>query len=154
MTSKQHAQRLHYPKNTYLSNRIPHVLSEDGDIVVDTSVLEFDCDYLPSLGGNIPCLYKPVTCKSPPTVKNATMFNVSMTYNNYSVLDEVDYSCNEGFEINGNTKISCMYTGEWSPAPECSLPSTSTTHSLGCCSPSVVISTTDLVDNSYYKKSN
>ena len=89
--------------------KIPHVPSGDNKIVVDISVFEFDCDYLPSLGGDIPCLYKPVTCKSPPTVKNATMLNTSVNYENYSVLDEVYYSFNEGFEINGNTKISCMY---------------------------------------------
>ena len=53
-----------------------------------------------------------------------------MTYNNYSVLDEVYYFCNEGFEINGNTKISCMYSGEWSTPPKCSHPSASTAHPL------------------------
>ena len=122
--------KIKLPKGRILSDKIPHVLSADNNIVVDTSSLEFDCDYMPSLEGDIPCFYKPVTCKSPPTVKNATMFNVSMTYNNYSVLDEVDYSCNEGFEINGNMKISCMYSGEWSTAPKCSLPSKSTAYPL------------------------
>ena len=102
-----------------LSDKTPRVPSGDNKTVVDYT--NFDCDYLPSLEEDIPCFYKPVTCKSPPTVKNATMFNVSMTYNNYSVLDTVDYSCNEGFQIEGNKKISCMYNGEWSIPPKCSL---------------------------------
>ena len=90
-------------------------------IIVNTSSVEFDCDYLPSLEGDVPCFYKPVTCKSPPTGKNATIFNVSVTYNNYSVLDTLDYSCSEGFQMVGNKKISCMYSGEWSTPPKCSL---------------------------------
>ena len=111
------------PKNTLLTDKVPHVHSGE-NIVVDTS-LEFDCDYLPSLNGDIPCLYKPVTCKSPPVVKNAVVSNVSMNYNNYSVLDEVYYSCNEGYETEDNKKISCLYSGEWSTPPKCSLPSKS-----------------------------
>ena len=117
--------RLH--KNTYLSDSIPYVPSGENSIIVDTSSYHLDCNYLPSLRGDIPCLYKTVTCKTPPLVKNATIFNVSMDYNNYSVLDTIEYSCNEGFEIIGNKKISCMFSGKWSTPPKCSLPSSSTT---------------------------
>ena len=97
---------------------------------MDASVLEFDCDYLPSLGGDIPCLYKHVTCKSPPSVENATMLNASMNYNNYSALDTVDYSCNEGFQMEGNRKISCLISGQWSTPPKCTLAQSSTVHPL------------------------
>ena len=118
------------PKSKYLRERIlhePNVISGDNAIIVDTSSYHFDCNYLPSLGGDIPCLYKTVTCKNPPLVKNATKLNISMDYNNYSVLDTIEYSCNEGFEIIGNKKISCMFSGEWSTSPKCYLPSISTT---------------------------
>ena len=114
-----HDFRIACSNGIILSDKIPRVPSGDNKIVVDYA--KFDCDYLPSLEEDIPCFYKPVTCKSPPTIKNATMFNVSMTYNNYSVLDTVDYSSSEGFQMVGNKKISCMYSGEWSIPPKCSL---------------------------------
>ena len=117
-------------EDTYLSEKIPYLPSVDNKIIVNTSSVEFDCDYLPSLEGDIPCFSKNVTCKTPPTVKNATMLNTSVTYEIYSVLDTVDYSCSEGFQMVGNKKISCMYSGEWSTPPKCSLPSTSTAHPL------------------------
>ena len=118
------------PKNTYVSDRMldePYVFSGENSIVVDTTPLKFDCDYLPSLSGDIPCLYKHVRCKAPQSVKNAVMSNASMNYNNYSVLDEVDYSCNEGYETEDNKKIFCKYSGEWSTPPKCSLPAKSIT---------------------------
>ena len=117
------------PKDTKLWKKIPHVPSWE-NIVVDIPYTGYDCDYLPSLNGDIPCFYKPVTCKTPPTVQNATMSNVSVNYNDYSVLDTVDYSCNEGFEMVGNKKISCMYSEQWSTEPKCSLLSKSTIHPL------------------------
>ena len=102
------------------------VLSEE-NIVLDLSSVDFDCDYLPSLHGDIQCHYNPVTCKSPPVVKNAVAQNMSMDYKNYSALDTVEYSCNRGFLIESNKKITCMFIGEWSTPPKCSLPSSSTT---------------------------
>ena len=129
MTSEQHAQKITLPKDTKLWKKIPHVPSGE-NIVVDIPYTGYDCEYLPSLNGDIPCFYKPVTCKTPPTVMNATMSNVSVNYNDYSVLDTVDYSCNEGFEMVGNKKISCMYSGQWSTEPKCSLLSKSTIHPL------------------------
>ena len=96
---------------------MPHVISEDNTLILDATSVFINCDYLPSLGGDIPCFYKPVTCRSPPSVKNAAVQSISVNYNNYSVLDTIDYSCNEGFKIEGNKKISCMYSGEWSTPP-------------------------------------
>ena len=87
-----------------------------------------DCDYLPSLGGNIPCFYKPVTCGSPPSVQNAAVLNFSDK--TFSALDTVDYSCNEGFQMEGNTKISCLISGQWSTSPKCMLAQSSTVHPL------------------------
>ena len=40
-----------------------------------------------------------------------------VSYENYSVLDTFNYSCSEGFQMVGNKKISCMYSGEWSTPP-------------------------------------
>ena len=112
---------------TILRDKIPHIASGDNNIIVEAALFKYlNCGYL-SLNGDIPCHYKPVTCKSPPAVKHSTMLNTTMNYNNYSVLDTVDYSCSEGFQMVGNKNISCMYSGEWSTLPKCSVPSKSTT---------------------------
>ena len=58
-----------------INGKTPHASSDDK--VYDVDSLEFDCDYLPSLGGDVPCFYKPVTCGTPPSVKNAAMLNIS-----------------------------------------------------------------------------
>ena len=117
-------------KNT-VNDALPFVSSGDNNIIVEATLFKYsDCDYLPSLGGDIPCYYKSVTCKSPPSVQNATMLNDSMNYNNYSALDTVDYSCNEGFQMEGKRKISCLISGQWSVPPKCTLTESSTTHPL------------------------
>ena len=67
------------------------------------------------------------------------MFNASMSYNNYSALDTVDYSCNEGFQMEGNTKISCLISGQWSTPPKCTLTVSSTTHPLFVVLPMLLI---------------
>ena len=75
----------------------------------------------PSLGGDIPCFYKPVTCGSPPSVENVAILNMSNKNNIHSALDTIDYSCNEGFKIEGNKTVSCIYSWEWSTPPKYSL---------------------------------
>ena len=121
--------KIKLPRST-ITGDIPHDSSEDKTILLGATSLGINCDYLPSVAGEIPCFYKPVTCRSPPSVKNAAVQSISMNYNNYSFLDTIDYSCNEGFQIEGNKKISCLYSGEWSTPPKCSLTSISTIHPL------------------------
>ena len=113
--------KIKLPKGIPVNEHLLGVVSEDSKGVrfIDTSSLQFDCDYLPPLGRDVPCVYKSITCKSPPLVKNAALFNNSNKNNTYSVLDTVDYSCNKGFEMEGNKKISCMYSREWSTPPQC-----------------------------------
>ena len=113
-----------------VSRKMPHVMSEENTLILDLTSVFINCDYLPSLGGDIPCFYKPVTCASPPSFKNTAVLNISNKNNIYSALHTVDYSCNEGFIIEGNKTITCMYSGEWSTPPKCSLLSKSTTHPL------------------------
>ena len=82
----------------------------------------FDCDYLPSLHGSIPCFYKPVTCDSSPDVTNGTRILNITKKDVYQLHDVVQYTCvNDKFEMIGNTSITCLYNGEWShPPPRCS----------------------------------
>ena len=146
--------KIKLPESIPVDERLPGIFSEDNKLVefIDTTSFHFDCDYLPSLGGDVPCFYKAITCKSPPLVKNAALYNNSNKSNTYSVLDTVDYSCNDGFEIKGSKNISCMFSGEWSTPPQCSLASASRVHPfivvvLTLTFPIVVIITTVLVKN-------
>ena len=106
-----------------VSMKIPHNSSDDTTVTLDnTSFDTFDCDYLPSLNGDIPCFYKPVSCEPPPVVKNATL--VSTNYkqkDTYSVFDTVEYSCDEDFKLKGNKTVTCNYKGQWSTPPKCAL---------------------------------
>ena len=69
-----------------------------------------NCDYLPSLNGVLPCLDKKVKCyDSPPIIANGKVLINDSTQRNYSA----EYSCNEGFSMEGNSTIFCMYSGEW-----------------------------------------
>ena len=77
----------------------------------------FNCNYLPSKNGNIPCIYKPVVCQPPPNVTNA----VSSTGNGtYQAPATVKYSCeSDKFHLEGNNTITCKYSGQWSKLPQC-----------------------------------
>ena len=77
----------------------------------------FDCDYLPSKNGIIPCIYKPVMYQPPPNVTNAVSLNGNGTYQPPSI---VIYSCeSDKFHLEGNSTITCKYSGEWSKLPQC-----------------------------------
>ena len=77
----------------------------------------FDCDYLPSENGTIPCIYKPVTCKPPPNIMNAVISGRNETY---EALSAVNYSCESNkFRMEGNNTVTCQYSGEWSELPQC-----------------------------------
>ena len=67
-----------------VSIKIPHNSSDETTVTLDnTSFDPFDCDYLPSLNGDIPCFYKPVSCKPPPVVKNATLVSTNNNQKRY-----------------------------------------------------------------------
>ncbi len=78
-----------------------------------------NCNYLPSVFGNIPCFYDNVTCGDPPDVPNAHLitnhynassgdnFVVNLFSNSYPVHSEFEYSCtDETFSLEGNHRIS------------------------------------------------
>ena len=88
-------------------------------------VTKLDCDYLPSPDGAVRCLYQPVQCKEPPTVKYSTFITNSTRIGVYNLYDKVEYSCEEGFRLEGNKTITCESSGLWSKPPECSSTTTS-----------------------------
>ena len=86
------------------------------------SFKKFNCDYLQSFNGSVECLYYSVWCGEPPKVQNATVsINCSNIAHIHYLNDKTEYSCDEGFEMEGNKTITCMYSGHWSTPPKCSL---------------------------------
>ena len=74
----------------------------------------------PSLTEDFLCLYEPAGCKvSPPSVKNAKISTAYTMGNGYVLHGEAEYTCNEGFKMEGNKTISCMYNKSWSTPPKC-----------------------------------
>ena len=81
-----------------------------------------NCNYLPSLYGDLPCLYKPARCRIPPYIENATLVHcsrISCYATDNFLHDTVEYSCDKEFKLEGNSIITCMYSGEWSTPPQC-----------------------------------
>ena len=78
-------------------------------------VASIDCDYLPSLHGDIPCIN---TCQDPPVVENAFILTNSSIHFPH---DTVQYSCSDAFQFEGNDSIECLYNGEWSNPPRCKI---------------------------------
>ena len=81
---------------------------------------EIDCNYLPSVNDRIPCYYKPVTCHPPPNVTNARIINGSQHDGSYLAKFQVEYECvNETFQMEGNSTVTCLYSGKWYKIPKC-----------------------------------
>ena len=93
---------------------------------------EIDCNYLPSVNDPIPCYYKPVTCDTPPNVTNARIINGSEHDRSYLANFQAHYECvDKTFQMEGNSTVTCMYSGFWSETPRCSsVPDSSSTNPL------------------------
>ncbi|XP_043942801.1 coagulation factor XIII B chain-like [Protopterus annectens] len=59
------------------------------------------------------CVYK--KCLEPPSIGDGKYFPRN---NKYDSGDEVEYHCDEGYNLIGSAKVRCEY-GKWSPVPEC-----------------------------------
>ena len=105
-----------------ISGTFPNISSDENTVTLNGSFISLNCNYLPSINGDIPCFYKPVHCNHPPVVKNATLVSTnSQQKDTYSVFDTLEYSCDEGFNLKGNKTVTCNYKGQWSTSPKCSL---------------------------------
>ena len=85
---------------------------------LSSHVFKMNCQYLPSQNGNIPCLYKPVTCGRPSALNNG--LEIAFTEQEYMVNTEIEYSCKDkGYIMNGEGTRRCLYSGRWSTEPKC-----------------------------------
>ena len=70
-----------------------------------------NCSFLPFSNDSIPCNDQKVICSSPhPSVENGT---VSLNYKTERIY-KVEFTCDEGFRMEGNRAISCVLSGKWS----------------------------------------
>ena len=80
-----------------------------------------DYNYLPSVHDQF-LFYKPVTCDPPPNATNARIINGSEHDGNYLAKVHVEYECvDETFQIEGNSTVTCLYSGLWSETPNAPL---------------------------------
>ena len=101
-----------------------------------------DCNYLPSINGDIYCFYKPISCSNPPTVDHATLSTDYERRSKYSLFDTVEFTCDEGFEMIGHSIINCNHSGQWSIPPQCFLTNTSTASAEIILEPTTTVETT------------
>ena len=89
--------------------------------ITDKNILDLvNCNYLPSVNDPIMCYYEPVTCDPPPNVANARMINRTESNGTYLAMAQVEYEClNETFRMEGNSTVTCLYSGEWYKIPQC-----------------------------------
>ena len=81
-----------------------------------------NCDYLPTVGSDIECFYKAVTCEAPPKIPNGRIVDGTITNRTYPLHAQLNIKCvNDTFVIKGNRTIICQYSGTWSQPPQCVL---------------------------------
>ena len=81
---------------------------------------DIEGDSLPSVNDRIPCFYKPVTCDPPPKITNARIVKEIESNETYLAMSEVEYEClNESFQMEGNSTVTCLCSGEWYKIPTC-----------------------------------
>ena len=79
-----------------------------------------NCTYLPSLHDPFDCVYKPVTCEHPPDVANARIINYIKSNGTYVAESQIQYECvGETFQMEGNSVVTCLYSGKWNKIPRC-----------------------------------
>ena len=106
-------QEAYLQKWWHLAARMVPVYGEHWDIEhmghLSTAI---DGDYLPSIDDNIHYLYKLVTCESPPDVTNDTTILDGTLKDVHQLHEVIQYACiNQGFQMKGNSSISCLYNG-------------------------------------------
>lgn len=79
----------------------------------------FNASYLPSSNGSIPCFYKPVLCAGPPVVAYA---KPEQDGHEFPAKTTLKYSCVDTFVLEGNSTVTCLYSGNWSRPPVCTAP--------------------------------
>ena len=77
-----------------------------------------NCDYLPTVGSDIKCFYKAVTCEAPPKIPHGKIEDGVISNGTYPLHSQLNIKCvNDTFVMKGNRTITCQYTGLWSKPP-------------------------------------
>ena len=67
---------------------------------------------------NVSCRHEHVFCDSPPLIKDGRV-NIPSSGEYYDVGSTATYSCNDNYQLQGNSTSTCEYSGKWTPPPEC-----------------------------------
>ena len=70
------------------------------------------------------CFDVNVTCNEPPAIEHGTYLIETGHQAEYPVNTSVTYTCDENYNIDGESKAYCMYSGNWDSIPVCVLKST------------------------------
>ena len=106
-----------YPGTNLTDSQHIREIKENGHLSISYML---DCNYLPSVSDPIPCHYKPVTCDPSPNITNAIRINGSGLNGTYLATSQVEYQClNESFLMEGNSTVTCLYSGQWYKVPKC-----------------------------------
>ncbi len=98
-----------------------HLLSTgDFELPIAKHIL-LNCEYLPSYNSSVSCFHRQVTCQRPPSVQNAKVMTVGTNPERYDVYSTAVYSCTTEAKMQGNNTIVCLFTGEWSEPPRCTV---------------------------------
>ncbi len=87
-----------------------HLTQKDYQIFIELACREFPI--------NQPCFTKNINCSVPPEIPNSALKYDIVEHTLHST---ATYSCDNNYKIEGNSSVSCQYSGNWSEPPKCVL---------------------------------
>ena len=76
-----------------------------------------NCDYLPSVKGNISCYTSGDVCGPPPEINHGFILGKQIPFAKQGHV--VHYACNDSWNLTGSPKSTCQKSGEWTTPPQC-----------------------------------
>ncbi len=86
-------------------------------VELDPIMKYVNCFYYKPRENDSSCIYKDVYCDPPNVIENGKL--KEKPKEKYPVHTQVQYVCNEDFELTGNQTSVCGFSGTWSSIPNC-----------------------------------
>ncbi len=102
---------LHSPCGQMSQIMVPalNLNNKDYEIILEIACREFPIE--------IPCYEMDVNCSTPPKVIHGVLTKIDGI--NTTLHSMATYSCDENYQLEGNSSIYCKYSGIWSDPPKC-----------------------------------
>ena len=104
---------LHSPCGKFSHIMIPALKLNDKDYDI---VIEMVCREFPI---KPPCYKMDVNCSTPPKIMHGSLTESSIE--NTTLHSTAMYSCEDNYQVEGNSSVHCQYSGIWSAPPKCLL---------------------------------